>query len=474
MVQMGIVWPWTKRPKSKIVWIDLGDLGDLVHPDGPHEQWQDHGLGLLRTILHQNGIQTDIVSTRAVTSWEQLRKQLVGYEMALMNVRSYTFPPGQKAAQIFKEVNPNGIVLAGGMHATVAPDEMLEITAFDHVCQGPGEKVIVDLVRDPSAFPRLIQGESAASMAEWPMIDRTLWPKPASRQTVRRFKWHWPMEPECGWGPGPVATIITSRVCPWQCVFCNENSYIPNMGRKPVDAVIDELNFLDRKYGVGSVVIHDSMFFQNPSWLKEWIEKYPRKANKLWPYWAAGRADTVRQWPDLFEALLRETNWNLISIGFESGSDRVLRLLNKECTEEDNYFAIDLVNRIGDEMAAEGKDPPKFWSNIMLGIPGETPEDAFKTMRMIKRMKRLFPSISYYAPYPGSALGFQLIAEGKSMMSKDNYHRFPDDEKVKGVDYKFYRDLLAGKYDAEVNKGLSAEEQGRGYQGLYAQALVKA
>jgi hypothetical protein len=116
-----------------------------------------------------------------------------------------------------------------------------------------------------------------------------------------------------------------------------------------VDQVIDELNFLDRKYGVGSVVIHDSMFFQNPKWLKEWIEKYPRKT-KRWTYWAAGRADTVRQWPDLFEALVRETNWRTISIGFESGSDRMLRLLNKECTEEDNYFAIDLVNRIGDDL----------------------------------------------------------------------------------------------------------------------------
>ena len=469
---MAISWPWTKQ-KSKIVWIDLGDLGDLVHPDGPHEQWQDHGLGLLRTILKQNGIETDVVSTRAITSWEQLRKQIVGYEMAIMNVRSYTFPSGRKAAQIFKEVNPQGIVLAGGMHATVAPDEMLAEPAFDHICQGPGEKVIVDLVRDPSAFPRLIQGESAKSMADWPMIDRTLWPKPASWQTRRKFKWQWPMEPECGWGPGPVATVLTSRVCPWQCVFCNENSYIPNMGRKPVDAVIDELNYLDRTYGVGSVVIHDSMFFQNPSWLREWIEKYPSKT-KNWSYWAAGRSDTVRQWPDLFEALLRETNWNLISIGFESGSDRILRLLNKECTEEDNTYTIDLVNRIGDDMVKQGKEPPKFWANIMLGIPGETPEDAYKTMRMLKRMKRVFPSISRYAPYPGSALGFQLIAEGKSLMSKDNYHRFPDDEKVKGVDYAFYRDLLAGKYDAEINKGLSADEQARGYQGLYAQALVKA
>jgi anaerobic magnesium-protoporphyrin IX monomethyl ester cyclase len=461
-------WP-RKREKAKIVWLDLGDLGDLVHPNGPHEQWQDHGLGLLRTILHQNGITTDILSTRLITDWSQLQKQLAGYEMMLMNVRSYTYPVARKAAQIFKQVNPNGLVLAGGMHATVSLDEMLEVPEFDRICQGPGEKVIVDLVKDPLAHPRVITGIAAKSMAEWPPIDRTLWPQPHRR--LRR-KFNWPLEPECGWGPGPVATILTSRVCPWQCVFCNENSYIPNMGRKPVDVVIEELNYLDNKYGVGSVVIHDSMFFQNPAWLEEWIEKYPRKANKLWPYWAAGRSDTVRQWPDLFEALLRQTNWTLISIGFESGSDRILRLLNKECTEEDNAFAIDLVNRLGAEFEREGRQPPKFWANIMLGIPGETPEDAFKTIRMLKSMRYVWPSISYYAPYPGSALGYQLIAEGKSLMSKDNYHRFPGDEKVKGVNYQFYRDLLAGKYDADINRGLSAADGQK--PGSYQEALIKA
>jgi radical SAM superfamily enzyme YgiQ (UPF0313 family) len=407
----------------------LGDLGDLVNPSGPHEQWQDHGLGLLRTILNENGIVTDVLSTRAITSWDQLRKQLVGYETLIMNVRSYTFPVAYRSAKIFKELNPDGLVLTGGMHATVAPDEMAEIVEFDKICQGPGENVIVDLVKDPNAFPRLFTGVGSRTMADWPMIDRTLWPRPASRKLRNNF--NWPLEPECGWGPAPVATILTSRVCPWQCVFCNESSYIPNMGRRPVDMVIDELNHLDETHGpIGSVVIHDSMFFQNPSWLREWIEKYPRRANKTWPYWAAARSDTVRQWPELFEALVKETNWNIISIGFESGSDRVLRILNKECTEEDNYFTIDLLDKIGDEMEREGKEPPVFWSNIMLGIPGETHEDAFKTMRMLKYMQRTIPSISFYAPYPGSALGHQLIAEGRSMMSKDNYHRFPDDEKV--------------------------------------------
>ena len=467
---MPRLWSRTAKTKSgKILWLDLGDLGDLVHPRGPHEQWQDHGLGLLRTILHQNGVMTDIYSTRRATSWRQVSRNLKGYEVLLLNVRSYTFPVAYRSARIFKEVNPDGIVIAGGMHATVALDEMMEVEAFDRICQGPGEKIIVDLVKDPLSFPRVVQGVGATSMADWPMIDRTLWPKPHKR--LRKFPW--PLEPECGWGPGPVVTLLTSRVCPWRCVFCNEASYIPNMGRRPVEAVIEELNYLDETYGpIGSLVIHDSMFFQQPQWLREWIDKYPRLANRTWPYWAAARSDTVRQWPDLFEALVRETNWNLISIGFESGSDRVLRILNKECTAEDNYFAIDLLDRIADDMEREGKEAPRFWANIMLGIPGETREDAFETMRMLKYMRRTLPSIAFYAPYPGSALGYQLIAERKSLMTKENYHRFPDDEKVKGIDYQFYRELLAGKYDDEINRGLPASIWQK--RSVYADALVKA
>ena len=57
-------------------------------------------------------------------------------------------------------------------------------------------------------------------------------------------------------------------------------------------------------------------------------------------------------------------------------------------------------------------------------------------------------------------------------MSKDNYHRFPSDEKVKGIDYKFYRDLLAGKYAAEVNRGL--DQQSRARDVTTPDSLVKA
>ena len=52
------------------------------------------------------------------------------------------------------------------MHATVASDEMLAVPEFDKICQGAGEKVIVDLVKDPAAFPALLPGQSAPR--PWP------------------------------------------------------------------------------------------------------------------------------------------------------------------------------------------------------------------------------------------------------------------------------------------------------------------
>ena len=435
----------TTRVRRRL-WLDLGDLGSFVEPGGPFERWQDHGLGLLRTILDRNDVATDVASVRSLRGLDELPALVGGYDLLLMNVSSYTFPLAAGAARIFKRANPAGTVVAGGMHATVAPEEMESIAEFDHVVRGAGEQVIVDLARDPLAFPRLIAGTSARTMDDWPPIDRTRWPVP------RLPGYPWPLEPECGWGPGPVATILTSRVCPWQCAFCNEASFIANMGRRSPEAVIDELNEVDRRHGpIGSVVIHDSMFFQQPSWLERWLEFYPRRARRLWPYWAAARSDTVRRWPDLFAALVRETNWSTISIGFESGSDRMLRVLNKECTAADNAFAIDLVNRIGDERVRQGREAPILWANLMFGIPGETREEALETMRMARAMRYRQLSPAFYSPYPGSALCYQLIAEGSSLLTAENYHRYPHDEKVRGIDYPFYRDLLAGRYDGEID-----------------------
>jgi len=266
-----------------------------------------------------NGVEADC-SRRDLCDLDDLYARVAGYDQLIMNVRSYTFPFAFQAAKIFKQVNPNGLVITGGMHATVARTKWKRFPAFDRICQGPGENIIVDLLKIRARFRAWSLVKARNPCRTGKMMDRTMWPNP----NLPEFPW--PLERNV------VGDLVRSRqssraACvPGNASFAMRRRTSRIWGRKSVDQVIDELNFLDDKFGpIGSFVIHDSMFFQSPRWLQEWIEKYPRKAHKRWSYWAAGRSDTVRQWPDLFEALVRETNWNIISIGFESGSDRVLK-----------------------------------------------------------------------------------------------------------------------------------------------------
>jgi radical SAM superfamily enzyme YgiQ (UPF0313 family) len=399
--------------------------------------------------MHGDGLFTDLASTRLCTSDEQVEMYVNGYDMLLMNVRSYTYPNAVNAAKLFKKRNPHGVVLVGGMHARVDPDGMAEVKEFDHICKGNGEEVICELVRNPDAFDRIFEPPKPGKMSDWPRIDRTLWPQERLGPNRRHT---WPLEADVGWGPPPVATLITSRVCPWRCAFCNEQSYIEPMERRPVDMVIDDINDIDARYGpIGSVVFHDSMFFQQPQWLEEFIEKYPKKARKIWPYWAAARADTVRRWPELFERLVRETNWTVVSIGFEAGTDRSLKILNKECTAADNKFSIDLLNSIGDDLEAEGRMRPRFWANIIFGIPGETQEDAIETMRMVQTMNNPIVTPATYAPFSGSLLGAQIQAEGKSYLGESE-QRNAGGRYMEGVDYDFYADLMGGAYALDTEE----------------------
>ena len=453
---------------KKRLWLDLGKAGSLITNLMCH---QDHAVGLLRTVLHNAGIETDLASTRNIFSGGKLRRKFKDIDMLIMSVLSFNYPFAVKCARLFKEVNPEGIVIVGGLHASVAIDEMTSVKEFDYICKGPGEKIIIKLVTEPEKFERVIEGRGEKSMADWPYIDRTLWPRPALK--IPGLLNTWPLEKH-SIAKAPSVTILTSRVCPWRCAFCNESAYIPNMARRPVEMVIEELNMVDRRFGpFNSVLIHDSNFFQNPKWLKDWIEKYPKLANKKWPYWAAARTDTIRMWPDLFVDLILKTNWRTISLGLESGSDPVLRILNKECTEEDNNFAIDLINRTGDEMLAKGRKPPMVFANIMLAIPGETKNDAKKTVDMVNRIHRVKPSVSYFAPYPGSILGYQLIAEGKSLMTRNDYHRYPGRETVKGIDYRFYNELIPDIHGCQTSNRTAGLAR-RVYGYFFTRVLGKA
>ena len=263
------------------------------------------------------------------------------------------------------------------MHATVALGrDAGDARISTRSARGRARRSSSTWCRDPAAFPRADSGHRR--QVDGRVADDRSHAVAASRPAGScADKFNWPLEPECGWGPPPVATILTSRVCPWQCVFCNENSLHPQHGPPP-GGCRDRRAELSRQASTASARWSSTTRCSSRTragWKNGWRSIRARPTS-VWPYWAAARSDTVRQWPDLFEALVSETNWNTISIGFESGSDRILKLLNKECTEEDNYFAIDLLNRIGDDMERAGPGAAALLGQHHAGHPGR---DAAKT-----------------------------------------------------------------------------------------------
>lgn len=434
---------------QRVGFLDLGcgPVGQWEKSTSIHEHFGDHAVGLLVTLAHQHGYQMDVIGWSGLHSLAEWRMISKKYDVICMNVRSWRYAYAKRAAEIAKSANPNVQIWVGGFHATVCREEMEAVEAFDVIVSREAEGTFLDLLAMGGSSERFVEGSVGAytNMDDLPFIDREVWPKPPGDA--------WPLENDGGWGVGQrAATMLTSRSCPFACSFCApaESNHFGTVRRHSVDYVLGELQYIKERWGpVTSVIYHDPEFLMHRSWLEEYLERYPRETGG-YPWWASCRADMMARWPDLVRALHREANWHCFSIGLESGSQKVLDIMNKETTVEQNMAAIELVNQLGDEAIAEGRRPPVIFANTLLGIPGEEPEDAFATLRMLGTIKRGIPSIALFSPYPGSKLGDAVIARGDSLDTHHHYHRFPNEPKMRGIDYQFYQKLFGGGYDSEV------------------------
>ncbi|MBF0247637.1 MAG: radical SAM protein [Alphaproteobacteria bacterium] len=123
-----------------------------------------------------------------------------------------------------------------------------------------------------------------------------------------------------------------------------------------------------------------------------------------------------------------------LSIGFESGSDRVLKFLGKHTTREQNLTAAEICHRYGINIIA----------NYMFGIPTETEEEAWQTVSMMQQIRPYVYLCSFFTPTPGT--GLYTYCERKGLLIDrpwEEYSRYPDSEKIKGVDYELMKRALA-------------------------------
>jgi len=424
---------------------------------GNEGSWMNHGLAILSSALKNSGHQVNLIDLRRLTGWNHYRRIVkeTAAEVVGITMMSVDFNPAIRAAQIIKEVKPETRVVVGGPHPSLCPEELENHGCIDYIVKGEGEKTFVKLICDIVAgrnIPKVIQGHSLENLDESPWADRSLFNSPE--------------EPFVPFLKPPFVTLIAGRGCKYNCNYCQPAERIMfghKVRRRSVENVVDELKYLRNLYGFNSFMIHDDCLTEDREWVLEFCRLY--KANGFTqPFVAQSRADIICRNRDMVEALF-DAGLRLFIIGFESGSDRVLKFLRKGCTRAQNLEAARICHEIG----------IKIWANYMLGLPTETKQEVLETLSMLQKIKPYHCSPAFYTPHPGSYLFEMGKKKGIHLITThDSYRRNTYEPKIKGPDYDFLMDILYKSTSlAERNYESTSAETGTGSIDILINFLTK-
>lgn len=188
--------------------------------------------------------------------------------------------------------------------------------------------------------------------------------------------------------------LACSKGCVSRCTFCHR--WDKGIRHIPVDVVMKQLEFYIEKYNVGVVNMLAETFGSDKRWLKEFLEKV-KPYNILWAAYGV-RTSVVD--PDLIRRM-KDAGCYCIGYGNETGSSKILEVMEKKVTLQDNYNAAKWT------IEAELNNAIQ----LVIGMPGETPETIRETIEYVNYVIALSPlqdprniSVNYAQALPGTPL----------------------------------------------------------------------
>ncbi|MHB0946178.1 MAG: B12-binding domain-containing radical SAM protein [Sedimentisphaerales bacterium] len=211
---------------------------------------------------------------------------------------------------------------------------------------------------------------------------------------------------------GRTLTMITSRGCPFDCVFCSTKIHWQKFRAFSAERVIEEIELLIGKYNAELIYIFDDLFITDKKRLSK-IHKFivEKEINKKAKFMCLVRSDMI---DDVTMTMLKEMNVVITGIGMESGSPDMLKYLKRRTTTiENNHCAIELSNLY---------NIPTMGS-FMLGNPNETENELLETLKFIRsyRYSPFLSPLSYIATaFPGTQFWDYAKAKGINVEDFDN------------------------------------------------------
>ncbi|KPL25276.1 MAG: hypothetical protein AMJ93_00430 [Anaerolineae bacterium SM23_84] len=403
---------------------------------GMESGWISHGLAMLSACIKAEGFAVDLLDLRALRGWDHYREELVARQPDIIGVSmmSVDYNPSMQCLSIARQVLPNAVAVVGGPHPTVMLDEVKDQPTIDHIFLGEAE------ITFPQFLARQQRGEQSQRII--PAVQPDLDALPFADHDFFLEEWRkWgydldspeaPFVPEL---PPPFVTIITARGCLYNCSYCQPAERMifgRQVRQRSVSSVIAELQEFQERYRFNSFMFHDDCLTEDREWVIEFCQAY-RATGFTQPFFCQSRADIIVKNEDMVK-MMAEAGLRGYLIGFESGSDRMLRFIRKGTKRSQNLEAARICKKYG----------IAIWANYMLGLPTETKEEVMETISMLKQIDPDYYSPAFYTPHPGSNLYEYVMEHDLSLIrSHDSYRRNPDEPKIKGVDYEWLQWALA-------------------------------
>jgi len=338
-----------------------------------------------------------------ISEEKDLIKSLKDYKPDLICLTACTgpHPMSFKIAQFIKK-NMKSIILLGGPHPTIFPEECIKEDCIDMICRGEGEDAFLELVqsleqkKDYTKIQNLwIKKEGKVYRNEIRPLRQDLDSLPFPDKS-EYFKYEIIRDL-------PLKRFITGYGCPYACSFCHNPIFVQlykgkYMRKKSVEKVINEIEMIRRVCPPFRIHFHDDHFNFNKEWLKEFCKRF---REQVWLPWSC----TVRV--DILDEKTVEMMADAGCVGITTGletHDEGYRnkILNKFLKNKDFEKAGELCKIYG----------IRHTTSIMLNLPGEDTEDIIKTIKFCRKIGISHIRASVYSVMAKQAIVPWLISNG--------------------------------------------------------------
>ncbi len=366
--------------------------------------------------------------------WQQFKKSLNDFKPDIVGilVRTPMLISALKISRLVKEWNKNCIIVWGGPHATIMPEESMRQPEVDFLAYGEGEKTLLELVKTIESggdfsgingiYYKKEKGEIVRNQPREYLKNLNDLPFPG-----RHLVFDEDYYPE-----GSMPDLMGSRGCPFSCSYCSAYSlWGRNVRFRSVPNVIEEVKVLRDRYNCTTIHFVDDSFTCNPAWVKELCEALIRE--KLDVKW--GCLTRVNLINDELLKIMVEAGCYRADVGVESGSPRILKMMRKGITLEDVLRGDRLFDKYG-----------IGWTAFFItGFPYETIEDLKATESFMKKINPYRIVLNNFTPYPATEdyeRAKELGVLPKNMDWSHFSHHSPDNFFMKNMSEKEYREFF--------------------------------